>query len=273
MQNKPVAAPARPAAFPGAPATETPPRVSPPQAPIRPPTGTGAKPDEPPKNPGKRSKPQVAARAIKPSEPEAMRIVQEMAARYGLTIVGFESAGLDARTAQDIADAVDIVLIRHRTVLRGIEISEAASSPASVENRGEAAAPVAPWIVLARNAVADPQLPAGSDGHAGRSMYTTVLRALGSAFDLMGGFRARHEAQRTLIAEYLRLNGTQGQTLGQVVGGYKRWRAQLGGACFDRGVFVPGNALAEAFIEVESERNAASGPAKVLHRMLVAMAR
>ncbi len=202
-----------------------------------------------------------------------MQIVQEMAARYGLTIVGFESAGLDARTAQDIADAVDIVLIRHRTVLRGIEISEAANSPASVENRGEAAAPVEPWIVLARNAVAGPQLPAGSDGHAGRSMYTTVLRALGSAFDLMGGFRARREAQRALIAEYLRLNGTQGQTLGQVVGGYKRWRAQLGGACFDRGVFVPGNALAEAFIEVESERNAASGPAKVLHRMLVAMAR
>lgn len=279
-QNKPVVPGPKPRAFPAASPYETPPRVAPPQAPTRPPGRGGPQPDELSKRPEKRSKPKVAPRADKPTDPEAMRIVGEMATRYGLSIVGFESAGLDARTAQDIADAVDIVLVRHPAALRGIEISEATSAPAYVENRGETPATVVPWIVLARTAAADPRLLAarigrepGADALTSRPMFTAVLRELGSAFDLIGGFRARPEAQRALIAEYLRLNGAQGETLGRVVAGYKRWRAQLGDHCFDRGVFVSAWALTEAFVEVESRRNTASGPAKVLHRTLIALSR
>lgn len=266
--SKPSAAPA--------PAT-APPRVSSPHAPTRPPRE--AKPVQP-KRSEKRSKPRVVSPANKPTDPEAMRIAREMAARHGLTIAGFESAGVDAQTVQDIADAVDTVLIRYPTVLRGIEISDVTSPLSTIENRAGAALPetVAPWIVLARTAAADPRLLAararpkpGSDTPTGRPMYTAILRELGSAFDLIGGFRARREAQRALITEYLRLFGAHGETLGQVVGGYKRWRAQLGDDCFDHGVFAPARALACGFAEVESSYGAASDPAQVLHRTLVAI--
>lgn len=272
-QNRPGTRPTPPPASP--PTTkQSPPRVSPPQAPTRPPNH--AKPDKPVKRTPKRVESRAAATA--PTGAEAMRIAQDMATRFGLSIAGFESAGLETATVQDIADAVGIVLVRYPTLLRGIEISEAASAPAAVEDRGESTT-VSPWMILALAAAAA-RPPAdragderGSQPSPGRPMYTTVLRGLGSAFDLLGGFRARREAQRALITEYLRLHGAQGETLGQVVRGYKRWRAQLGDGCFDRGVFAPERALAEAFAEVESRRDAASGPAKVLHRTLVMISR
>ncbi|WP_280266930.1 WXG100 family type VII secretion target [Nocardia wallacei] len=269
----------RPSAAPPAAANDVPPRVSPPQAPHRPPGGK--KTDDPPRDrPDRRSKPRVAPpRTTKPTDAEAMRIAREMAARHGLSIVGFESAGIDVSTVQDIADAVDAVLDRYPTVLRGIEITEVASTLSAVENRSVAATSKipAPWIVLARTAAVNPRLLADKrpatapDAPPHRPMYTTMLRELGAAVDLTGGLRARGEAQRALITEYLRVNGAQGETLAQVVGGYKRWRAQLGDGCFEQGVFVPARALAEAFAAVESGGGEASGPAKVLHRTLVMM--
>jgi hypothetical protein len=102
-------------------------------------------------------------------------------------------------------------------------------------------------------------------------MYAAVLRELGAAIDLTGGFRAHKEAQRALITEYVRINGPRGQTLSLVVAGYKRWRAQLGDNCFERGLFVPGRALAEGFAAVESSEDEANGPQKVLGRLLVTM--
>ncbi|GAB2693638.1 WXG100 family type VII secretion target [Nocardia thraciensis] len=278
-QNKSGTPWSRPPAPAPTPANETPPRVSPPQAPNRPPGGK--KPDEPRRDrPGRRSKPRVSPpRTNKPTDAEAMRIAREMAARHGLNIVGFESAGIEASTVQDIADAVDTVLARCPAVLRGIEITEVTNTLHALENRGAATASkiAAPWIVLARTAAVNPGLLADKrpatvqDAPPHRPMYTTILRELGAAVDLTGGFRARKEAQRALITEYLRVHGAQGETLAQVVGGYKRWRAQLGDDCFEQGVFVPARALTEAFAAVESRGARASGPAKVLHRTLVMM--
>jgi hypothetical protein len=104
-------------------------------------------------------------------------------------------------------------------------------------------------------------------------MYAAILRELGAAIDLVGGFRAHKEAQRALITEYMRVNGPRGETLSRVVAGYKRWRAQLGDNCFEQGLFVPGRALAEGFAAVESSEDEANGPQKVLGRLLVAMSR
>ncbi|MBF6174736.1 WXG100 family type VII secretion target [Nocardia blacklockiae] len=278
-QNKPSTPWAKPPATPG---NETPPRVAPPRAPTRPPgAGKRDKPTRP--EPAKRSKQRATLpRSNRPTDAEAMQIVRQLAARHGLSIVGFESAGIDVPTAQDIADAVDTVLARYPAVLRGIEVSDVTSSLSTVEDRRVAtkSAPAAPWIVLAGAAAANPRLLADRSrpGHVPdappqRPMYTTILRELGSAVDLTGGFRARRSAQRTLITEYLRLHGAQGETLAQVVGGYKRWRAQLGDSCFDNGVFVPARAVAEAFAAVESTDRAASGPEKALHRMVVALSR
>ncbi|MFI6773166.1 hypothetical protein [Nocardia sp. NPDC050412] len=58
-----------------------------------------------------------------------------------------------------------------------------------------------------------------------------------------------------------------------MVSDYKRWRSGLSHNCFRHGVFAPAPALAEAFTTVELNGEAAPGPAKVLHRLLVMMAR
>jgi hypothetical protein len=210
-----------------------------------------------------------------------MRIAREMAARHNIEIVGFDAAGIAAATVQDIADAVDTVLPRMPAALCGIEIRDVTGSLSAVENRStaEQSGKVAPWIVLAHTAVIDPRMLAGRSrattrsGPPRRPMHAAILRELGAAIDLTGGFRAHKEAQRALITEYVRITDPRGETLSRVVAGYKRWRAQLGDHCFERGLFVPGRALAEGFAAVESSEDEANGPQKVLGRLLVVMSR
>ncbi|MFE7797660.1 hypothetical protein [Nocardia sp. NPDC057440] len=213
-----------------------------------------------------------------------MRIAREMAARHNLEIRGFENAGLHEHTVQQIASALDHVLGRYTLPLCGIEITHLAGAPSRVENRSTTreSGDFAPWIVLDTAAAADPLLLAGpavaasqsTDAvHQERPMYATIVRALGGVLDIAGGFRARTEAQRALITEYLRVRGGKGDTLARVVNGYKRWRSDLGDNCFRHSVFAPAPALAEAFAAVELDGEAAGGPQKVLHRLLVTMAR
>ncbi|MBF6337462.1 hypothetical protein IU450_16380 [Nocardia abscessus] len=264
----------------GAPANETPPRVSPPRTPDRPPAGK--KPQPAPKRPEQKRPPkQAGVRASRATDAEAIRIARELAARHNIEIVGFDAAGIAAATVQDIADAVDTVLPRMPAVLRGIEIRDMTGSLSAVENRStaEESGEVAPWIVLARTAVIDPRMLTGGSrattgsGPPRRPMYAAILRELGAAVDLTGGFRAHREAQRALITEYVRINDPRGETLSRVVAGYKRWRAQVGDNCFEQGLFVPGRALAEGFAAVESSEDEANDPQKVLGRLLVVMSR
>ncbi|MER7454367.1 hypothetical protein ABTW96_29225 [Nocardia beijingensis] len=261
-----------------APANETPPRISPPRTTDRPPAGKKPEPARPER---KRAPKPAGIRARRATDAEAMRIAREMAARHNIEIVGFDAAGIAAATVQDIADAVDTILPRMPIVLRGIEIRDVTDSLSAVENRStaERSGEVAPWIVLAHTAVIDPRMLAGRSRATTRSspprrpMYAAILRELGAAIDLTGGFRAQKEAQRALITEYVRINDPRGQTLSRVVAGYKRWRAQLGDSCFEQGLFVPGRALAEGFAAVESSEDEANGPQKVLGRLLVVMSR
>ncbi|WP_328412293.1 hypothetical protein [Nocardia sp. NBC_00403] len=213
-----------------------------------------------------------------------MRIAREMAAEHHLEIRGFEDAGLHEHTVQQMATALDHVLGRYTLPLCGIEITHLAGAPSRVENRSttaESSDPM-PWIVLDTAAAADPLLlaaPAVATSqstdpvHSERPMYATIVRALGGVLDISGGFRARTEAQRALITEYLRVRGGEGDTLARVVSGYKRWRSDLSDNCFHHSVFAPAPALAEAFAAVELDDEAARAPQKVLHRLLVTMAR
>ncbi|MFE7797966.1 hypothetical protein [Nocardia sp. NPDC057440] len=202
-----------------------------------------------------------------------------MAARHNLRITGFESSGISTQSAQEIADAVDTVLDKYPLPLHGIEIGDCDGDLSRVENRAEPATPE-PWIVLDRRAVADPGGLAGRaqpwtrpGENTHRPMQARMLREFGHVADLAGGFRARQTAQRALITEYLRVTGIENQTLAQVVDGYRRWRDQLGEHCFRAGVLDPGRALAEGYAAVEQGGAQAPGPAKVLHRLLLVMAR
>ncbi|MFI5717837.1 hypothetical protein [Nocardia sp. NPDC051750] len=294
----PRPAPGAAANPPGTPWAKPPGRVSAPEIPPR------GQPPVPPRRPdgparpgdkkGPASKPPPRRAVATPSRPvtddEAMRIAREMALRHGLEISGFESAGIGVPTVQAMADAVDSVLATYPAILRGIAIEEKCPVPARVEHRADHGSPPPteklasyspqPWIVLDSSACTTPALFAGrprieardATGALRDPMYTTMLLEFGHVLDLLGGFRARREAQRALITEYLRISGAQGETLARVVHGYKQWRSELTDYCFDHRLLSPGHALAEGFADVESHGSRASGPGKVLHRVLSVMA-
>ncbi|MFI6960107.1 hypothetical protein ACIBJI_42430 [Nocardia sp. NPDC050408] len=276
--SKSPAAPSPAASSPtSSPSNGAPPRVSPPRPGGRPSTEK----DAAKKGKQKRTAPQRAVARRAETDSEAMRIATEMAARHNLEIRGFETAGIHEKTMREMAAALDAVLQRYTVPLHGIEITDLAGAASRVENRNttvESDDP-APWIVLDRVTTANSHLPGVTAPRSPkvdqpeRPMYATMVRALGGVLDVSGGFRARVEAQRTLITEYLRVHGAKGDTLARVVTGYKLWRSALGDNSFRNGVFAPSVALADAFTAVELDGEAASGPAKTLHRLLVTMAK
>ncbi|MGW5751781.1 hypothetical protein [Nocardia rhamnosiphila] len=270
-----------------APESQIPPRAVPPRTADRPPAS--AKPDAGPRRTPPSRKEAMAASPRRETDEAAMEILRDLAARRDLEIIGFETSGIAEQTAREIAEAVDAVLIEHPAILCGLEVAD--TGPLSrAENRSAEAVdsavnspqPPEPWIVLHVTATADPGVLIGRDraGHVPvdsllqqRPMYVTMLRELGQVLDLTGGLRARAEAQRALITEYLRISGAQGDTLGRIVSGYKSWRAELGDYCFDDRTFSPGRALAAGFAAVQLAGSEAPAAAKTLHRLLVAMAR
>jgi hypothetical protein len=185
-----------------------------------------------------------------------------MAARHGLEVIGFETANVDAQTVREIASALDDLLAKYPIPLRGIEITERRDNPnpRSIRDRPSQTEPPADpalWIVLDRAALIP---PAGSvpgkvrwkgrrRGSAERPVYAALVREFAGALDIAGGFRARQEAMRALVAESLRGGG----------GGH--------------GLLDPGRALVEGFTEVVLRGERAGELAKVLHGALVKMAR
>lgn len=252
------------------PEQQSPPRVSPPRRPTAP-----KAPPEPKQR--KAEAPKPLPRPV--TADEAMRILIAMADRHNLRIAGFETSGISTQTAREIAEAVDTVLAKYALPLHGIAVEDSDDAPSRVENRAQAAAPE-PWIVLDRRAVADPGVLSGRDRTSAqpvederRPMHMTLLRELGSVVDLVGGFRARQTAQRALITEYLRVTGAEGRRLRQVTDGYRHWRDQLTDYSFRNGVLDRGRALSDGFATVVQGGAEAPGPAKVLHRLLLTMAR
>ncbi|MGW4720308.1 hypothetical protein [Nocardia sp. NPDC004260] len=116
-----------------------------------------------------------------------------------------------------------------------------------------------------RRAVESNELVLGSEE---RPVYSTVVRELGRALDVAGGFRARQRAQRVLLAEFL-LTAEKRKGLRAALDSYRIWRSRLGGCAFYGRRLHPGLALAEAFTDVHLHGGVASAPARALHRLLV----
>ncbi|MEU7633777.1 hypothetical protein AB0C34_28005 [Nocardia sp. NPDC049220] len=196
---------------------------------------------------------------------EIARIARELATRHGLEVVGFDTSGVGVPTIHEIAAALDDLLAKYPIPLRGIEITDrstGASTHSVRDRRAEAGRSDAPmlWIVLDTAALT---VSVPSEGisqkkrgrrrrHqvADRSVYTAIAREFAGALDIAGGFRARQEAWRALMAESLRAGGR-----------------------VDHGLLEPRQALVQAFTEVELAGDRAGELAKVLHGMLVKMAR
>lgn len=226
---------------------------------------SAAEPPVSPPGPSPSEAAPLPQRAGHTTDSEATRILRDMAARHGLETRGFEAAAVDAGTAREIVTALDDLLMKYTIPLHGIEVAEQREDTI----RRERKKPVDPertgrppvWLTLERAELANPSATGGPGqgetrrrfrrrGSAERPVYAAVARAFAAALDEAGGYRARQEAWRTLMADSLR-----------------------GGANIDSGLLDPRHALIEGFVEVELRGKRAGGSAKALHEVLVKIAR
>lgn len=259
------------------------------------PTGVSpARPTEPKRDdkPRKKKGESTAAEHIRvPTDPAALAAAEELAARHALRIIGFDTSGIGQEMVAQLAAAIDDILGKYSFVnIGGIEITELEGRISQVTwNRGDdgsESASTGAWILLDRATVANPAqfskkiyaaIQSGSAvaGSAERPMYSTIVGDLGRIMADQAGRPVQQLAQRSLISEYRRIDGPwdAGDPLAHIVGGYRRWRDQLGGNSIVGGRFQPYAGLVAAFAEVELRGEDASGPARVLYRLLVEGAR
>ncbi|MDR7169057.1 hypothetical protein J2W56_002798 [Nocardia kruczakiae] len=215
---------------------------------------------------------------------EARELAEALTARHGLRVLGFETPGIGLDTLREIAAALDDVLSAHPYIaLPEFAIAECGDGIARLGHvRNEGSAPVITGLTMniefAKNAAAlaaKVAVESGSGklarGSETRPVYSAIVRELGHALDVMGGFAARPISQRTLIAEYLDECGDSrfDTSLAGIVRGYLRWRGRLSRYGFPKGRFEPGMALADAFVEVQLNPADAGAPARALRRLLV----
>ncbi|BDT93284.1 hypothetical protein IFM12275_32600 [Nocardia sputorum] len=242
--------------------------------------------------PRKKPIPTEAKRSWVRTDPSAVAAAQELAARHGLRITGFDTSGVLRPTVDQIAAAIDGILGKYPFIeLAGIEITDLRDGGVSrvVLDRAddeENEEITGGWILLDRMTLANPALLAEKvetavrsgervAGSAEQPMYSTIVRDLGRILAAGTAPGVRQSAHRSLLMEYQRISGPWDRevTLATIVRGYRKWRAQLIRACFRGDRFDPRAAVAEAFAEVELRGEGACGPAKVLHRLVVEHAR
>ncbi|MEV0110412.1 hypothetical protein AB0H42_29290 [Nocardia sp. NPDC050799] len=262
---------------PGSSASDMPPRM-----PGRPLQRSSEKPAEPERRP--------AEEAV---EPIAARLARELAERHGVRAFGFDTPGVPREVLMEMVAAVHDVLPRHPAIaLAAIGIAELADGAATRLDPEPSDPAPAPddhpdtgtghpvCITLAVRAAVEPaalERAVRSDEEAGvlapgcaqRPVYSAVVRELGRALDVAGGFRARTGTRHALVVTYLPLVSRDAAgSLARTVAGFGQWRAQLSGG-FRAGRFDPEAALAEAFTEVVLDVARASPQARALHRLLV----
>lgn len=220
------------------------------------------------------------------AESTLTRVARGLAERHGVAVAGFDNRDLDEAVVGEFLEAIDDVLTRYPVItVRGVEIGSVAGDrvvcvdPREPDPDAERAAPE--WgVTIDGEQAANParlveilrkkRRPGATvPGAETRVVYEATVREFGRAFDRAGDRSARGRAQRTLIAEYLSGDTEyRGTSLARVVAGYRRWRDQLRGCSFDKGVFDPGAALEDAFTDVMLNGDKAAEPAKTLCRLL-----
>ncbi|MCX4094941.1 hypothetical protein [Nocardia sp. alder85J] len=242
--------------------------------------------------------------SARPGESLAARLARELAERHGVDAFGFETPGVADDVLIELAAAVDDVLSRYPAIsLAAVGIddlpdgentrlhwdSESPADPADLRARVFADTPAQPAtpgpaparLTVATHAATDPERlreetaiaeRAGllAPGCARRPVYSSIVRELGTALDLAGGFRARTTASRQLLTACLPgLSPADRESLRRTVSGFREWRSQLRGRSFPNGRFDPATALPEAFTDVVLNGPLAAPPAVVLHDHLV----
>ncbi|WP_040839447.1 hypothetical protein [Nocardia brevicatena] len=269
----------------------------------RPPVRPAARPEPRPVKAAKAARPEnkpIERKVDTPRETTVARLARELAERHGVRAFGFETGGVPGETLAEIVAAVDAVLPRHRQIdLRAIGIGELPDGEltrlewetepipghASDEEGQQPTMPAARYlftarIVLAERAATDPEYlerAIAESERAGRlarrsalrPVFSSIVRELGTALEVAGGFRAQRFAHRALLLDYLPLRRPSEHSTRATIDGFLQWRAQLQGRSFRHGRFDPSAALSEAFTEVVLNTTRITQPARTLHRLLV----
>ncbi|WP_433526786.1 hypothetical protein ACQPZ2_19200 [Nocardia pseudovaccinii] len=203
------------------------------------------------------------------SDPMVGWLARRLAENHGVRVAGFDTPGLQVSPVRAFVAAVDRVLTDYPVIaLDIVAVAELGTESGMVrwsseprDSRG-----------TARSITLDQRTAQEAESDAEPGIYAATLREFGRALDGAGGGLAGRQAQRVLIAEYLRLEPARHRTLADVVRGYQHWRAELAGDATTAGGFDANRALGAAFADVVQRGDAAGIPAKTLHAVLVAAA-
>lgn len=205
-------------------------------------------------------------------------LARTLAEHHDVRVAGFDTPGLQVPVVREFVAAVDRVLTDYPVIaLDVVAVAELDAesgpvrwSPDPGDTRGTSAGRS---ITLDQRTALESRRATGTGESAAESaepaIYLATLREFGRALDCAGGGLARRQAQRVLIAEYLRLEAGHDSTLAEVVRGYRRWRAVLAGDAADAGEFDVSRALGAAFADVVLRGDEASRQARALHAVLV----
>ncbi|WP_040775488.1 hypothetical protein [Nocardia pneumoniae] len=227
-------------------------------------------------SPRERDRHRTAARPV--TNPVVGWLARTLAEHHDVRVAGFDTPGLQVPVMRAFVAAVDRVLTDYPVIaLDVVAVAEldAESRPVwwSPEPRDTRGTGAGRSITLDQRTAQEPRRPTATSESDAESaepeIYLATLRAFGRALDFAGGGLAGRQAQRVLIAEYLRLEAGRTSTLAEVVSGYRRWRAELTGDAADAGGFDGSRAVGAAFADVVLRGDEASIQARALHAVLV----
>ncbi|WP_433709811.1 hypothetical protein ACQP2U_25520 [Nocardia sp. CA-084685] len=207
------------------------------------------------------------------SDPMIGWLARTLADHHDVRVAGFDTPGLQVSAVREFVAAVDRVLTDYPVIaLDVVAVAELGAESGMVrwssephDSRGAAAS-----ITLDQRTAQQPmEGTETAETGAELGIYEATLGEFGRALDGIGGGLARRQAQRVLLAEYLRREPGRHRTLAEVVHGYQHWRAELTGDATAPGGFDVSRAFGAAFAEVVQRGSDAGVQAKILHAVLV----
>lgn len=201
-------------------------------------------------------------------------LARRLAENHGVRVAGFETPGLRVSAVREFVTAVDRVLTDYPVIaLDVVAVAELDDESGIVRWSSEPRGSRGAAITLDQRTAQEPRKATETtETDAEPDICAATLREFGRALDGAGGGLARRQAQRVLLAEYLRLEPGRDRTLAEVVRGYQHWRAELTGDATAPGGFDMTRAFGAAFAEVVLRGDEAGVQAKTLHAVLVAAA-
>lgn len=214
------------------------------------------------------------------------RIGEDLAARHGIEVFGFEAPGLDTHTVGEIALAVDDMLTKYpnaKTELVSVGIRRLRSEFGLTEKlwtTTDGSNRVGSRISFSAEVAKNPtalfkgvtefvQKGYFNPGSERRPAYSTIVHEFGHVLANVDGEKVLDKADSALLDHFMRRYGSEKFVEVDPENSFKKWRAQLSGYSFWREDLYGAEALPDAFTDVEINRERASEPAQVLHKLLV----